>query len=175
MPASGDALIGITEAGHVAAGPTDVDWGRNQQNGASIALASESVTLLSAQAKMAERADLVSADIQVTIRLVHPNLQNVQRASGAPDSTFTGDLEGTPTATAEVWTLDEGSLGSEQRALYILAPGPASTRRVDAAVCRVTGYGTIEFASNAYQLFEATWSVLNTADGTGVFIITDAT
>lgn len=131
---------------------------------------------MSAQAKMKEDVNLVSASMQLVVNLVTASLQRMQRLWGLPDDAFAGDLEDATAPTAETLSIGEGNLGTEERSLYVLGPGPASTRRVEAARCQVADLGGIQFASNAYQLPSATWEVLNPADTDGrePLVITDA-
>lgn len=178
MPAAAVRLIGITEVGHVddpTGTPSDVSWGNTTQDGVTLQLSTESVDLMSAQAKMKEDVNVVSASMQLVVNLVTTSLQRLQRLWGLPDAAFAGDLEDA-TPQAETLTIEEGNLGTQERALYVLGPGPASTRRVDAARCRVADLGGIQFASNAYQLPSATWEVLNVAEGDArdPLLITDA-
>lgn len=171
MPATDVRLIGISEVGHVAAGPADVSWGNTTQDGVTLQMTTEVVDLMSAQAKMKEDVSLVAASMQLVVNLVTTALQRLQRLWGLPDSAFAGDIEA---PTEETLTFTEGNLGTEERTLYVLGPGPASTRRVDATRCRVADLGGIQFASNAYQLPSATWEVLNPGPGSDPLVITDA-
>lgn len=178
MPAGAVRLIGISEVGHIedpTGTPVDTPWGNTQQQGVTLQLSTETVDLMSAQAKMKEDTNLVSASIQLQVALVTTSLQRLQRLWGLPDTAFEGDLEGA-TPAEEVLSIGEGNLGTEERSLYVLGPGPASTRRVEAARCRVADLGGIQFASNQYQLPQATWEVLNPdeADTREPLVITDA-
>lgn len=178
MPATGARLIGISEVGHVTdpeGTPVDVPWGNTQQEGVSLQLATDSVDLQSAQAKMREDNTLVSADIQLVINLIVAELQALQRAWGLPVSALVGD-HSSATPTEEVLTITEGNLGTREDTLYVLGPGPASTRRVEVGRAKVADIGNLEFASNGYTLPSATWSVLNPGDGSTLepLVITDA-
>lgn len=170
-------LTGINEVGHVTdpeGTPTDVNWGNTKQEGVQLQLATSSIDLMSAQAKMKEDVTLTEASIQLQIALINADAQALQYLWGMPAAALAGDLGGTP--TPEVLTIQEGNLGTEERALYVIAPGPASTRRVQARRCRVADLGGLAFASTDYQTPEATWEVLNptSAMTQAPLVITDA-
>lgn len=174
MAIDGVRLVGITEVGHVEAGPTDVPWGNTQQDGVTLALSPNTVDLMSAQAKVMEDVNLLEAAMELQVNLVEASLQAIQRAYGIPDASFAGDLAaGSP--TEEVLAVGEGDLGSTERQMYVLTPGPSSTRRVDVPRSKVSSLGDIQMGSNAYQLPSATWQVLNPTDGSDPLTITDAT
>lgn len=178
MPATGARLIGVSEVGHVTdpeGAPTDVPWGNTQQDGVTLQLAVDTVDLQSAQAKMREDSNLVSADIQMVINLIVAELTALQRAWGLPADAFDGDLSGA-TPAAEVLTITEGNLGTREDTLYVLGPGPVSTRRVEVGRAKVSDIGNLQFASNAYMLPTATWSVLNPGAESTLepLVITDA-
>lgn len=163
MPASGARLIGISEVGHVTdpeGTPADTPWGNTQQDGCTLQLAVDTVDLQSAQAKMREDSNLVSADIQLVINLIVAELTALQQMWGLPASAFTGDLSG-GTPSEEVLAITEGNLGTREDTLYVLGPGPSSTRRVQVNLAKVVDIGDLQFASNGYTLPSATWSVLN--------------
>lgn len=180
MPATGARLIGINEVGHVEdpeGTPVDTAWGNTQQDGASLQLAVDTVDLQSAQAKMREDNSLVSADIQLVINLVIAELTALQRAWGLPAAALVGDLEDATTPTEEVLTISAGNLGTREATLYIVGPGPSSTRRVQAGRAKVSDIGELQFASNGYTLPSVTWSILNPGSGSTLdpLTITDAT
>lgn len=160
-------LIGINEVGHVTdpeGTPADVKWGNTAQEGVTLQLATQTVELMSAQAKMKEDVELSESSVQLTIRLVSPDVLALQYLWGLPDAAIAGDLDaGTP--VAEVLSIQSGNLGTQERTLYILGPGPVSTRRVQARRCRVADLGGLDFASTDYQKPEATWEVLNPLAG----------
>lgn len=160
MPASDVRLIGISEVGHVDSGPTDVPWGNTQQEGVTLQLSTQTVDLMSAQAKMKEHVALLSATMQLVITLVGAELTAFQRAWGLPDAALTGDTQASPTPSDEVLTITEGNLGTEERTLYVLGPGPVSTRRLEAARCRVAALGNMQMGATGYTLPQATWEVL---------------
>lgn len=167
MPASAARLRGISEVGHITdptGAPTDVPWGKTQQEGVTLQLSTETVDLMSAQATMKEDSGLVSTAMQLVIRMITAELQLLQRLYGIPAASFSGDLEDV-TPTPEVLSVAEGDLGSQEESLYVLGTGPASTRRVEAARCRVVDLGGLNFASTSYQTPEGTWEVLAPASG----------
>lgn len=167
MASAGARLIGISEVGHDDSG--DVPWGNTQQQGVLLQLTTETVDLMSGQAKMKEDVNLVQAAMQLQIGLVTANLEVFQRIWGLPDAALTGSLPG----SNEVLTFTEGNTGTQERPLYVLGIGAVSTRRIDAIRCRVTDLGEMNFASNGYMLPNATWEVLNPLAGDPL-VITDA-
>lgn len=178
MPATNQRLIGINEVGHVVdpdSTATDTPWGNTQQSGVELQLTTETVELQSGQATMKESVNLVTAAMVMAMALVVAELTAFGRIWGLPDSAFTGDLEDT-TPTDEILSITTGNMGTEERALYILGPGPETTRRVDARRCRVSDLGNLSFASNAFQTPDASWEVLVPQGDTppDPVIITDA-
>ena len=171
MPASGFRAVGISEVGHVD-GATDVNWGRTQQDGVRVQLTAETIDLQSGQAFMRESVHLVAGRIQLVINLVGSDLTALARIWGFPASALTGDLTAA-TPTAETLAVTGNNIGSQERTLFALGPGPRSTRRVQAARCRVADLGNVTLASNAYNLPTATWEVLNPISGNAL-TITDA-
>lgn len=156
-------LIGVSEVGHVTdpeGTPADVTWGNTTQDGVTLQLAAQTVELMSAQAKMKEDVELSESSIQLSIRLVSPDALALQYLWGLPDSAIVGDL-GAGTPVAEVLTIQAGNLGTQERTLYILGPGPSSTRRIQARRCRIADLGGLDLGSNDFQKPEATWEVLN--------------
>ncbi len=164
---------GITEVGHVDITPADVPWGRTTQDGVNLQLTAQTVELQSGQATMLEDVGLVSARMQFVIGLVVSELTALARLWGLPDSAVTGDLTLTPTPTAEVLAIAPNAMGTVERTLFALGPGPASTRRIEALRARVSALGGIQMAQNAFSLPTATWDVLAPAAGNAV-TITDA-
>lgn len=176
MPATASRLIGISEVGHVTDAPADVPWGNTQQEGVTLQMTADTVELMSAQAKMREDVSLVSANIQLVIALIVAELTALQRLWGLPDDALEGDLTG-GVPEDEVLTIEEGNLGTQERALYVLGPGPVSTRRIEVARARIADIGNIQMGSTAYTLPQATWSVLNPAPAEPAvhpLVITDA-
>lgn len=172
MPASSQALIGVNEVGEHDGQGTDTSWGRTQQSGALLQMSVTKQTLMSAQAKMAEDTHISGVEMTVQFNGIFSELQNLQRMLGIPAAQFTGDLD---SPTQEVLTIDQGSLGSVQKGIYVIGPGPASTRRLEVAVATLGDIGDIEWSDENWILPQVSWDVLNTADGTGVLTITDAT
>lgn len=172
MPASGFRQVGISEVGH-RDGAADVSWGNTQQDGLTVQLTAETIDLQSGQAFMRESVHLVAGRIQLVINLVGSELTALARAWGFPVAALTGDLTAA-TPTPEVLTITGNNIGTQERTLYALGPGPRSTRRIQAARCKVADLGNLSMASNAYMLPSATWEVLNPPTGTAALTITDA-
>lgn len=163
MAISNQRLIGINALGSFTGsdpGPfTDTAWGNTQQDGVQVQFNTESAELQSGQATMLESVNLVRASMSLVFALVVAELTVFQRLLGLPTSTFSGDLAaGTP--VAEKITLGTGNLGTREDQLYIVGPGPASTRTVRGFRCRVSDLGELAFASNTFQTPGATWDVL---------------
>lgn len=168
-------LRGVNEVGEVTGGPggTDTTWGRTQQSGARLQVAVSQEQLFSAQSRMAEDSVITQAAMSIVFNLIFSELSKLQMVYGIPAAQFAGDLS-IATPTPEILTIDEDSIGMDTKTVYVLTPGPASTRRLEAANCQLGDIGDIEFARNAWQLPSITYNVLNTADGTAVVVITDA-
>lgn len=167
MPVEDARLVGIQEVGHVedpGGTATDTPWGNTQQDGVEVQLSAENVRLQSGQAKMAENINLVTANMTLVFALVVSELTALQRLWGLPTAAFSGDLEAA-SPTPESLTITESNLGTREDALYILGPGPVSTRRVDARSCRVGDIGGVSFASNAFQTPQSSWEILNPSTG----------
>lgn len=171
MPASSETIIGVNEVGETD-GSTDTSWGRTQETGATLTLSVTKQELFSGQAKMAEDNHINQVAMALQFSLIFAELQNLQRVLGIPSAQFTGDLD---SPTAEELAIDQDSLGSDEKGVYAIGPGPASTRRVEALNAKLADVGDLSFSDTEWQLPEITWDVLNTADGTDVLTITDAT
>ena len=172
MPASAQTLIGVNEIGEHDGSGTDTSWGRTQQSGAVLQMSVTKQTLMSAQAKMAEDNHISAVEMSVQFNGIFSELQNLQRMLGIPAAQFSGDLD---TPTQEVLTIDQASLGEVEKGIYVIGPGPSSTRRLEVAKALLGDIGDIEWSDENWILPQVSWDVLNTADGTGVLTITDAT
>lgn len=170
MPASAQTLIGVNEIGEVDGG-IDTSWGRTQQSGAVLQMSVTKQTLMSGQSKMAEDTHISGVEMSVQFNGIFSELSNLQLMLGIPASQFAGDLS---TPTEEILTIDQGSLAAVDKSIYVLGPGPNSTRRLDVANAALGDIGDLEWSDTEWILPQVTWDVLNTADGTGVLIITDA-
>lgn len=163
---------GHTEVGHVDGG--DNSWGKTQEDGIEVQAAVTAVDLFSAQSTMEEDTGITRTSLSILIRLIDASLQSIQRLFGIPDSEFTGDLTAA-TPTAEVLDFEEGLIGSTERVLYSLGPGPSSTRRIDVPRAKVADLGSLAQSKVNWMLPQATWRVLNPAAGGHALRITDAT
>jgi len=156
-------LTGINEIGHITdpeGSPTDVSWGNTLKEGVQLQLAVQSIELTSGQALMKEDVSVTDASMQFQLKLISSDNLALVYLWGLPDSANVGDL-GLGSPTPEVLTITEGNLASVERAIYVEAPGPASTRRVQARRCKVSDMGGLAFSAADYQTPEATWDVLN--------------
>lgn len=171
MPASNARQIGINEVGEVIAA-TDTSWGRTQEDGVTLQLTANTVDLMSGQAYMKEDSRLTSAQLQIVAALIFSELTNLKRIWGLPDDALTGDLSG-GTATPEVLSILQSNLGTVEKALYVLGPGPVSTRRIDAIRCRASSFGELKMAKNAFTLPQATYEVLAPDSGAALTITDD--
>lgn len=170
MPATGARLRGISEVGHVSG--SDVSWGATQEEGVELQLSLSRVDLRSGQSNLKLASDVTEVGAQLVIRMVESALQSLGRMLGLAAAKFAGDLQGGP-ATAESLIID-GTLGSQELALYAIGVGPASTRRIDAPRAVLTDPGSIQMAKNAYMLPGVTFELLEPAAG-DFLTITDAT
>lgn len=174
-------LSGITEFGEVTGatdytGGTDVPWGATEQNGVTLNISGEDVDVQSGQALVLEDSFASSRAMEITARLQHAGLLNLQDALGMPSGTLTGDL-GETTPTDEVLDISGTDIGSSTKHIYALTPGPAAARRYEAGRCKQRAGMTIELASNDYVRYETVWTVLkfDPVAGTGPDLkITDA-
>jgi hypothetical protein len=158
-------LSGITEFGEVTGGTgysggTDVPWGHTERNGVTINVAGEDVDVQSGQNLVLEDSFASARMIELVARLQYSGLLNVRDALGMPSSALTGDL-GATTPTDEVLVLTGTNMGSEEKHIYALTPGPVSTRRYAAIRCKQRAGMTLELASNDYVRLETTWTVLD--------------
>lgn len=170
MPVDGVRLVGINEVGYVDGSDTDQPFGNTQQGGVVLALSPNTVDLMSAQAKVMEDVNLLEAAMEFQVNLVEASLTAIQELMGIPDASFDGDLT---SATAETLDIAEGDLGTVERHIYVLTPGPESTRRFDAPRAKVSGIGDMALGADAYQTPEATWQLLNPTDGSAPLQIED--
>ncbi len=163
MPITNQRLIGINSVGSFTGadpGPfTDTAWGNTQQDGVQVQFNTETAELQSGQATMLESVNLVRASMGLLFAMVVAELQVFQRLLGMPVGAHVGDLS-LPTPTAEKLTFTTSNLGSREDLLFIVGPGPASTRTVRAFRVRVSDLGEMAFASNTFQTPGATWEVL---------------
>jgi hypothetical protein len=175
MPADAETIIGINEVGEhdQAASPTDSEWGRTTEDGATLQLSTTTQELHSGQAKMAEDTHINQVSMAIQFNVLFAELTTLQQMLGIAAAQLTGDLEDT-TPTEEVLTIDQDSIGAVEKGLYVIGPGPVSTRRLEAARALLADMGDIAFSDTEWQIFQATWDLINTADGTGVVTITDA-
>lgn len=157
-----NVLSGITEIGHVNTPygtPVDVKWGATEEDGAELRINGQTVDVRSGQSRVLEDQFLSAIDMELVMRLQYTDLLNVARALGLDDTAVTGDLNaGTP--TAEVLEALQTAIGKTERYLYIITPGPKSTRRIELKRCKVSPNISMAFASNDYQKLEMTWAVL---------------
>lgn len=167
MPTSQYRQIGVNEAGYVESG-SDTPFGNTQQEGVVLQLSTETADLMSGQAKVMESVNLVQASLELQIALVEAALQAVGELYGMPDANFSGDLTAS-TPTAERLDFDE-NMGTVERTIYALGPGPSSTRRIEGKRCRISDLGNLTMASDSYMLPQATWRVLNPSSGVPLYI-----
>lgn len=172
MPASGETLIGVNAIGEHDGAGTDTDWGRTQESGATLQLDVTKQTLLSGQAKMAEDSHISAVEMSVQFDALFSELEKLQLMLAIPSSQFSGDLS---SSTQEELVIDQASIGSVQKGIFVEGPGPASTRRLEAAIAELADVGDLVWADDEWTLPQVTWDVLNTEDGTGVLTITDFT
>lgn len=171
MPANAQTLIGVNEIGEFD-GATDTTWGRTQETGATLQMAVTQQSLMSGQSKMAEDVHISSVEMSVQFNAIFSELEKLQLMLGIPAAQFSGDLD---SPTEEVLQIDQASLASIEKGVYVEGPGPASTRRLEIAVAKLQDIGNLAWSDTEWTLPQVTWAALNTADGTGVVTLTDAT
>lgn len=171
MPAQNARLVGINEVGEVVTA-TDTSWGRTQEDGVTLQLTANTIDLMSGQSFMKEDVRLTSAQLQLVAALIFSELTTLRRIWGLPDSALAGDLENA-TPTPEVLSILQNNLGTVEKQLYVLGPGPKSTRRIDATRCRATSFGELKMAKNAFTLPQATYEVLAPDSGAALTITDD--
>lgn len=176
MPSSNETIIGVNLIGEhdQSASPVDTEWGRTQEDGATLTLDVTKQELFSGQAKMAEDTHINQVAMAIQFNALFSELANLQRMLGIADAQFDGDLEGS-TPSEEVLTIDQDSLAAEEKGLFVEGPGPVSTRRVEVARALLGDIGDLQWSDTEWTLPQVTWDVINTSDGTGVLTITDAT
>ena len=164
-------IRGISEVGAVR-NNVDVSFGRTAPDGVSIEFSGNALEVESGQSTFLEDLIRISDRIQVRARLLYADAVNLKEVLGLPDSALTGDLNaGTP--TPEVLTAVEGALGSREDKLYVIAPGPKSTRRYEFARTKLRPGVTIQHSRDNHVVLEAIWEVLRPSTG-NAFTITDA-
>lgn len=177
MPISHATLRGHNEVGEVIAGPTDSPWGRTQEEGVELQVSVQSVDLFSAQSTMDEDAGITRTSLSLVVRLLSGTLLTIRRALGIPSAQLTGDLAAA-TPTTEVLAIKAGNIGFEEKHLYSIGAGPASTRRIAASRCMLTDMGPLQQSKTGWVLPVATWRILdptvNFATPLAVLTITDA-
>lgn len=179
-PTAESVLIGLTEVGHVTdpyGTPADVSWGATEQNGAEVRLDGQTVDIQSAQSKVLEEQFLAAVNITVVVRLQYSDLLNVARMLGLDEASYpTGDLQaGTP--TDEVLEPLITDIGEREFYLYLLTPGPASTRRFEFKRCKASPSASMALGSQAAQVLEISFGVLKpkqAGEENKPFKITDA-
>lgn len=172
MPARETVIQGINEVGAVRGG-SDESFGRTAPNGATIAFSGTDLEVESGQSTFLETLIRTADRIDVTIRLLYADAQNLVEALGLPDSALTGDLQAA-TPTAETIAIIEDVLGAREETLYVIGPGPSSTRRWEFARTKRRAGVTIEKGKDNEVILEFTCAVLRPTDGSNVIDITDA-
>lgn len=168
-----NVLRGITEVGAKRAN-ADVSFGKTTPNGATVAFQPNNLEVESGQSTFLEDVFVTSNRVEVTLRLIFANLVNVKEVLGLKDEHLTGDLSAA-TPTAEKLVIPEDGIGAREDALYLITPGPVSTRRFDFARCKVKGNLTLELSRDGHVVVEGTWAVLRPNSGTAKPVeITDA-
>lgn len=165
-------LKGINEVGFKRAN-ADVSLGRTTVNGATIAITGTDQEVETGQSTMLEMIYRTADRINVTVRLMFVDLKNLADALGMADAALTGDLQAA-TPTAEVLAIAENALGAREETLYILTPGPKSTRRYEFARVKARAGLTIETNRDNTITLEATFGVLRPTAGGNAVTITDA-
>lgn len=162
-PEAKTVLSGLTEVGHVSdpyGTPSDVSWGATEQDGAALIVNGQQVEVQSAQSKILEDSFATGADVRLRMTLQYSDLLNYARALGLDESSHpTGDLQaGTP--VEEVLEPTVGELFNREFYIYLITPGPASTRRVELKRCKANPQFQVPMGSTDYQKLELEFYVL---------------
>ena len=159
-----NVLQGITEVGHVTdpyGTPADVSWGATEQDGVEIRVSGETLDVQSAQSTVLEDMFVHTVDIEVEYKVQYGDLLNLARALGLDTSSYpTGDLQGSPTPSAEVLEPLMDDIGRFEFYLYAITPGPKSTRRFEFKRCKVAPSFNLALASTAHQAIAISFKVL---------------
>lgn len=165
-------LKGISEVGAVRAA-ADVPWGKTAPNGVTFAFSGNDLEVESGQSPVLEECLRISDKLDITVRLIYADMLNLAEALGLDiSSRLTGDLQGAP-ATAEVLDLVDGALGEVVDALYIISPGPGSTRRFEIPKVRRRAGVSFELSRNDIITLEFTLTAIRDDGGSSLGTITD--
>lgn len=170
-------LSGISEFGEVT-GETapydglgsDASWGATERNGVTIQITGEDVDVQSGQNLVLEDSFASARSIELTARLQHTGLLNIKDSLGIPDADLSGDLA----TVDEVLSFNGTNIATEEKTIYVLSPGPNTTRRIQAERCKQRAGLTLELASNDYIKLETTWTVLDGGSGIDEMQILDS-
>ena len=167
-------IRGVSQVGAVRAS-ADVSFGKTTPNGATVAFQPNQLEVESGQSTFLEDIFVTSNRVEVTFRLIFGNLVNIQEVLGIETAALTGDLTAA-TPTQEKLVISDTAIGARTDALFLITPGPVSTRRYDFARTKVKGNLTIEASRDQHLILEGTWAVLSASDDGSVnpVEITDA-
>lgn len=164
-------LKGISEIGAVRAA-VDVPWGKTTRNGVEINFGGTDRDVKSGQSTLTEESFRVDDEVTVTANLLYTDLLNVAEALGVITGAVTGDLS---VPTAEVLELAfNGAAGAREDKIYIVHPGPKSTRRYEFARMKVQPGVRIGVTAEQEQVLTVTMKLLNPKDAAVPVTITDA-
>lgn len=165
-------LVGIHEVGAVRAA-ADVSFGKTAPDGVTIAWSGTDLEVESGQSSLLEEVFRTANRVEITFKLIYSDLLNLREALGLPDSALTGDLNaGVP--TAEVLSLVEAEIGSREDTIYVIGPGPVSTRRFEFARCKVMPNVSVSLSRDNHVVLEFSYKVLRPKTGTAFGTVTDA-
>lgn len=166
-------LKGISEVGAVRAG-ADESWGKTPRNGVEINFGGSDRDVKSGQSTLTEESFRVDDEVLLTANLLYTDLLNMAEAFGVITGSVAGDLNaGVP--TAEVLELAfNGALGAREDKIYVVHPGPKSTRRYEFARMKVQPGVRISATAEQEQVLSFTLKLLNPKDATKPVTITDA-
>jgi hypothetical protein len=156
-------IRGVSQVGAVRA-DEDVSFGKTTPNGATVAFQPSQLEVESGQSTFLEDIFVTSNRVEVTFRLIFANLVNIQEVLGIASSALTGDLSTGGGPTEEKLVIADTAIVSRTDALFLISPGPLSTRRYDFARTKVKGNLTIEASRDQHLILEGTWAVLSASD-----------
>lgn len=167
----GSVIIGITEIGAVRTG-ADVSWGRTTEDGCEIAIDGSDLDVMSGQSTMIMKSVRTADTSEVTVNLLYSDLLNMAEALGQIAGP-TGDLQaGTPTAEVlQVWF--NGAVGKREDKIYLITPGPKSTRRWEWARMQVKPGVRVRATKGKEQVLTFTLKMLEPLNADPPLKITD--
>jgi hypothetical protein len=163
----------VSEVGFVRAN-ADVSLGKTAPNGVTIAFSGNDAEVESGQSTFLEDTFRTQDRAEITLRLIYADLVQFKDLLGLPDSALTGDLAAAEPTEEVLSVAAAGALGSREETLYVLSPGPKSTRRYEFARVKARAGLNVEISRDNHIVLEQTFYLLAPAAGTDAITVTDA-